>query len=128
MLMMGSIVALLNIPPLFGYSSSIALCGFFYGFPAGIVPAWGGALAGSCGCFLLARWLQEKRILEIRRYLVRAISMTSLINIVRPGPSMTLPQSSVMQPYTSPEEENQALANVLINKIEQAVQRGGIKV
>ena len=127
--MMGSIVALLNIPPLMGYSSSIALCGFFYGFPGGLFPAWCGALAGSCGCFLLARWLQDQQILEIKRWLVRAISMTSLINIVRPGASSTpLPQTAASQPFTSRDEENQALANLLINKIEQAVQRGGIKV
>lgn len=45
-----------------GYSTLAALCGFVYGFPAGMLPAYIGALSGAMTCFFLARKMFGVRV------------------------------------------------------------------
>lgn len=82
------LIALTGFPPIFGYSTLLTLCGFIYGFPLGMVPAYIGAVAGATGCFLLGR--------KVFKDTARAFLMKNY-------PSM-------------------------LHAIENAVQRGGLKV
>ncbi|KXS11245.1 hypothetical protein M427DRAFT_60817 [Gonapodya prolifera JEL478] len=44
-------------PPVPGYGTLLALCGFIFSFPLGLIPAYFGALLGSLGCFVTSRRL-----------------------------------------------------------------------
>ncbi|KAI8051060.1 uncharacterized protein B0P05DRAFT_562803 [Gilbertella persicaria] len=54
-LVMGSITALTSIPPIFGFTFSVLLNGFIYGFPLGCYPSTLGAFLGSLWTLLLMR-------------------------------------------------------------------------
>jgi len=45
----------LSFPPLFGYGTALYACGFIYGCPLGMIPAYFGPLMGSMTCFYLSR-------------------------------------------------------------------------
>ncbi|TPX30916.1 hypothetical protein SmJEL517_g05633 [Synchytrium microbalum] len=54
---LGTLVLISSFPPMFGYGTLLTLCGFTYGFPLGLIPAYIGGWAGAMLCFLAARKL-----------------------------------------------------------------------
>lgn len=56
-LVIGAVLALLNVPPLVGYVLAIMLCGYLYGFWFGLLTVIIGSFFGWFGCFLAVRKL-----------------------------------------------------------------------
>ncbi|KAJ3288270.1 hypothetical protein HK104_008252 [Borealophlyctis nickersoniae] len=59
-LLLAGLLFVTSFPPIPGYGTLLYLCGFVFGFPAGIIPAYLGPLGGGVTCFVVARkWLGE---------------------------------------------------------------------
>ncbi|KAI8388486.1 uncharacterized protein BYT42DRAFT_642694 [Radiomyces spectabilis] len=59
-------VLLTSIPPFLGFTLSVTMCGYIYGFSKGLLPAISGAFVGALMCFKLchgvdwSRWMSAK--------------------------------------------------------------------
>ncbi|KAI8138332.1 hypothetical protein BJV82DRAFT_631897 [Fennellomyces sp. T-0311] len=65
MFVLAACVMATSIPPLLGFTFASTLCGFVYGFPAGIAPAVIGAWLGSMVCFGLIRHFNFARFIRL---------------------------------------------------------------
>ncbi|CEP13283.1 hypothetical protein [Parasitella parasitica] len=85
--LMTAIVCLASIPPLIGFTLSVTMCGYVFGFPFGLLPATLGAFSGALITFALIRmlhlsdWLKSgKRFSAISRAIQKGgIKMVVLI-------------------------------------------------
>ncbi len=56
-----------SFPPIVGYGTLLFLCGFMYGFPLGLIPAFIGAMLGSTTCFVLTRKYFYQRAQKVQK-------------------------------------------------------------